>query len=187
MKKLVIMSLILTLAGCAYHMGPYKRELPGGYKKIFVKILENRSQEVGVEAEFTNALIEDLARSGVAQVSREADADVILGGVIYAISYRGQSAFSFETAPGQTGTQPRSLFGEYQTNVNVLFKLHDRQGKELWQSQIAGDRNYKAPQLKTMGLSTANPLYNQNARRQVLKLVAKDMATEVVSDMTEDY
>ena len=79
--------LFFQLAGCAYHFGPHHRQLPGGYKKIFVKILENRSQEVGVEADFTNALIQELARSGVAQVSSEREADVILEGVIYTISY----------------------------------------------------------------------------------------------------
>jgi hypothetical protein len=179
--------LMMHLSSCAYRFGPQERQLPGGSKKIFVKIFENRTQEVGIEVDFTNAIIQELARSGVVTVTTEASADVILEGVIHTVSYLGKSALTFGTAPGLSSNQTRSLISEYQTHVNIVFKLLDQQNKELWQGQIVGERNYKAPQLRTMGLSTANPLYNQNARRQVLKLIAKDMATESVSDMTENF
>lgn len=174
---------LLSLSSCAYRFGPHQRQLPGGHKKIFVKIFENRTQEVGIEPEFTNAFIQELARTGVATVTTQNNADVILEGIIHAVSYLGKSAVTFDTTPGQQ----RSLISEYQTHVNVVFKLVDQQNKELWQGQIMGEKNYKAPQVRTMGLSTANPLYNQNARRQVLKAIAKDMATEAVGDMTENF
>lgn len=185
MKKASVFLILCfwLLEGCAYRFGPHHRQLPGGHQKIFVKIFENRTQEVGIEVEFTNAFIQELARSGVAMVTTEANADVIFVGVIHAVSYLGKSAVTFETTPGET----RSLISEYQTHVNVVFKLLDQQKKELWQGQILGEKNYKAPQVRTMGLSTANPLYNQNARRQVLKVIAKDMAAEAIGDMTENF
>lgn len=182
MKKARFVFIFLLL-GCAYRFGPHQRQLPGGHQKIFVKIFENRTQEVGIETEFTNACIQELSRSGLATVTTEANADVVLEGVIHAVSYLGKSAVGFETTPGQS----RSLIREYQTHVNLVFKIVDQQKKELWQGQILGEKNYKAPQLQTMGLSTANPLYNQSARRQVLRMIAKEIATEAVGDMTENF
>lgn len=182
MKKALFV-FIFFVTGCAYRFGPHHRQLPGGHQKIFVKIFENRTQEVGIETEFTNACIQELSRSGVATVTNEAHADVVLEGVIHSVSYLGKSAVGFETTPGQQ----RSLFTEYQAQVNLVFKVFDQQKKELWQGQIIGERNYKAPQMRTMGLSTANPLYNQSARRQVMKLIAKEIATETVGDMTENF
>lgn len=182
MKKAFLVFIFLA-SGCAYRFGPHQRQLPGGHQKIFVKIFENRTQEVGIETEFTNACIQELARSGVATVTTEANADVVLEAVIHAVSYLGKSASGFVTIPDQQ----RSLITEYQTHVNLVFKVFDQQKKELWQGQILGERNYKAPQMRTMGLSTANPLYNQSARRQVMKLIAKDVATEAIGDMTENF
>lgn len=185
MKKgtLFFLTMAFLSLGCAYRFGPHHRQLPGGAKKIHVKIFENRTQEVGIEGEFTNAFIQELARSGLASVTSEANADIVLESVIHVISYQGKSAVAFTTIPGED----RSLYTEYQTHVNIVFKLLDLQGKEVWQGQILGEKNYKAPQMRTLGLSTANPLYNQNARRQVLKLIAKDMAAEAVTEMTENF
>lgn len=183
MKKAILFFILISVSSCAYRFGPHQRQLPGGYQKIHVKIFENRTHEVGIESDFTNACIQELARSGVATVTTEGNAEVVLEAVIHAVSYLGKSAVGFATVPGQN----RSLISEYQTHVNVVFRLLDKQNKELWQGQILGERNYKAPQLKVMGLSTANPIYNQSARRQVMKMIAKDMATEVMSDMTENF
>jgi outer membrane lipopolysaccharide assembly protein LptE/RlpB len=183
MKKALLLLFCMSLSSCAYRFGPHQRQLPGGYQKIHVKIFENRTHEVGIESDFTNACIQELARTGVATVTTEGNAEVVLEAVIHAVSYLGKSAVSFQTIPGED----RSLISEYQTHVNVVFRLLDKQSKELWQGQILGERNYKAPQLRVLGLSTANPIYNQSARRQVMKMIAKDMATEVMSDMTENF
>ena len=182
----MLLLFCMSLCSCAYRFGPHQRQLPGGHQKIHVKIFENRTHEVGIESDFTNACIQELARTGVATVTTEGNAEVVLEAVIHAVSYLGKSAVNFETVPGQK-EQNRSLISEYQTHVNVVFRLLDKQNKELWQGQILGERNYKAPQLRVLGLSTANPIYNQSARRQVMKMIAKDMAAEVMSDMTENF
>ena len=67
-----------------------------------------------------------------------------------------------------------------------MLKAVDKADKELWQGR-SGEKNYKAPQLTTYGLRTANPLYNQNAKRQTIRSIAKDMAFEAVSRMTENF
>jgi hypothetical protein len=183
MKIALLFLIMMSVSSCAYRFGPHQRQLPGGHQKIFVKIFENRTHEVGIESDFTNACIQELARTGVATVTTEASAEVVLEAVIHAVSYLGKSAVGFQTVPGES----RSLISEYQTHVNIVFRLLDKEKKELWQGQFSGERNYKAPQLSVMGLSTANPIYNQSARRQVMRMIAKDMATEVMSDMTENF
>ncbi len=178
-KIVFAMLLFLQTAGCAYKFGPHQRQLPGNHQKIYIKMFENRTQEVGIEADMTNAFVQELSRSGVGTVTAEASADVTLEGEIHMVDYLGKTALLLET--------DRSLFTEYQTRVNIILRLVDNQKKEIWQGQFMGEKNYKAPQLTTYGLRTANPLYNQSARRQTIRAIAKDMANEAIARMTENF
>lgn len=180
MKIAMISVLLLVFGGCAsYRMGPHQRQLPGGHQKIFVTMFENRTQEVGIESDMTNAFIQEVARSGVGTVTNKENADVVLQGVIHTVDYLGKSAVNLNNG--------FSLFSEYQTRVTIVLKAIDRQDKELWQGQFIGEKNYKAPQMTSYGLRTANPIYNQNARRRVIVDISKDMAFEAVGRMTENF
>jgi hypothetical protein len=179
MKLATLFPLFLIITSCAYGFGPHHRQLPGGHQKIFVKMFENRTQEVGVESDVTDAMIQELARSGVGTITSEAEADEVVEGVIHTIDYLGKTPLTLDNK--------HSLFTEYQTRVNMVVKVIDKQNKELWQGQIMGEKNYKAPQLTIQGLRTADPLYNQSARRQTIRAIAKDMATETISRMTENF
>jgi hypothetical protein len=153
--------------------------LPGNKQKIYIKMFENRTQEVGIEADVTNAFIEEVNRAGVGTVTNQENAEIVMEGIIHTVGYLGKSAVPLD------GNRP--LWSEYQTTVNIVLKIVDPQKKELWQGQFIGEKNYRAPQLTTYGLRTANPLYNQSARRQTIKAIAKDMATEAVARMTENF
>jgi len=177
--------LILALANCAYRMGPNQRALPGGRTKIFVNMFENRTQEVGIEADMTNAFIQELSKSGLGTYTSRENADIIIEGTIHAIGYLGKT-------PVRVAETEQALFTEYQTQLTVLVRAidpttNDPTKKELWQGQVMGEKNYKAPQVTTYGLRTANPLYNQSARRQLVRAIAKEVAAEAVTRMTENF
>lgn len=185
-------TLFLALFGlnaCVYRFGPQHRQLPGGHSTIYVKMFENQTQEVGIEPDLTNAFIQELSRSGIGTVTNEHDAQVVLVGIIHTVDYLAKTPIA--VAPSTTGPDgkrvDRSMYTEYQTRVTIVLKALDKQDKELWQGQFMGERNYKAPQLTLYGLRTANPLYNQNARRQTIAAIAKDVAFEAVSRMTENF
>lgn len=180
---------LFSLNSCAYKFGPQQRQLPGGHQKVFVKLFENQTQEVGIEPDLTNAFIQELSRSGVATVTNEDGADLVVVGTIHTVDYLAKTPVNMSSSingPDGKAAQ-RSMYTEYQTRVTIVLKAVDKQDRELWQGQFMGERNYKAPQLTIYGLRTANPLYNQNARRQTIAAIAKDVAFEAVSRMTENF
>lgn len=181
---LLALTTFMFLNACAYRFGPHHRQMPGGHQKVFVKLFENRTQEVGIEPDWTNAFTQEMARTGLATVTTEENADLVVVGVIHTVAFRAKTPIAIKSA---TGGPDRSMFTEYQTLVTIVLKAVDKQGQELWQGQFNGEKNYKAPQLTTYGLRTANPVYNQNARRQTLASIAKEVAFEAISRMTENF
>lgn len=177
--------LLGAVSACAYRFGPHGRQLPGGHKKAFVQLFENRTQEVGIEADWTNAFIEEMSRSGLTTVTNEESAEVIIVGVIHTVDFQAKTPIQLASSSGTTTA--RSMYTEYQTRVTIVLKAMDKQDKELWQGQFNGEKNYKAPQLTLYGLRTANPLYNQSARKQTLKTIAKEVAFEAIGSMTENF
>ena len=178
-------SVFLMTSACAYRLGPHQRQLPEGHKTIYVKMFENRTQEVGIESDWTNTFIQEFSRSGVATVSAEAQAGLLISGVIHSVDFLAKTPISVQ--PSSAEGQARSMFTEYQTRVTIVLKATDQNKKDVWQGQFVGEKNYRAPQLTTYGLRTANPLYNQNARRQTIQAIAKEVAFEAVSRMTENF
>lgn len=177
--------LFLMTTACAYRLGPHQRQLPGGHEKIHVKMFENRTQEVGIESDWTNTFTQEFARSGVAIITTENQAELLISGVIHTVDFLAKTPISVQ--PGGVEGRARSMYTEYQTRVTIILKAIDQNKKEVWQGQFVGEKNYRAPQLTTYGLRTANPLYNQNARRQTIQAIAKEVAFEAVSRMTENF
>ena len=177
--------MMVMVSGCAYRMGIHQRQLPGGHEKVYVKMFENRTQEVGIESDWTNTFTQEFARSGVATITTQDEADLVIEGVIHTVGFLAKTPIS--VPPGTSAGKARSMYTEYQTSVTVILKAFDRDKKEVWQGQFNNEKNYRAPQLTTYGLRTANPLYNQNARRQTINAIAKEVAFEAVSRMTENF
>jgi hypothetical protein len=55
----------LALLGCGYRFTPPNASLPGGVRSVNARLLQNRTTEPSVEALVTQALREQLARSGL--------------------------------------------------------------------------------------------------------------------------
>ncbi len=178
--------IFLLPTGCAYRFGTQARALPGGHDKIHIKLFENRTQEVGIESDWTNAFTQEVARSGIATVTTEPNAEIVLVGVIHTVDFLAKTPISVLPSEPTAG-RGRSMFTEYQTRVTIVLRALDQKKVEIWQGQFMGEKNYKAPQLTTYGLRTANPLYNQNARRQTIQAIAKDVAFEAIGRMTENF
>ncbi|MCC6137801.1 MAG: hypothetical protein IT287_04165 [Bdellovibrionaceae bacterium] len=185
----VCVSAVFGTSACAYRFGPHNRQLPGGHQKVYIKLFENKTQEVGIEPDWTNAFTQEMARTGIATVTTKENAELIVVGTIHTVDFYAKTPIpvraSKDSPDGKAIT--RSMFTEYQTRVTIVLKAVDKDNKELWQGQFMGEKNYKAPQLTTYGLRTANPLYNQNARRQTIQAIAKDVAFEAVNRMTENF
>lgn len=169
----------LSVVGCAYQWAGAERHFPKEYTKVHVKMFQNRSQEVGIEAELTNTMIQQIARSGLGQVVPRKDSQFELKGIIYSIDFLGKTPISSGRG---------ALFTEYQTRVSLMVEAIDTKTNEsLWSQQFLGERSYRAPQLTEASLRTANPLYTQSAKRRIIKEIAQDMSSEVLMSMTERF
>lgn len=182
--------LILTsslLQGCAYRLGQGSRSLPGGYRQISIPVFKNKTQEVGVEVAFTQALQEQFLRSKVAEVVDEGKAEVRVEGAITSITYlpenRVEAKGSGTYLPTGTvvATQYRVL-----TAVEVK-AIRRSDGEVLWAGTFNGERTYAAPFVTLSGVNSVNPLYNLSARRQNLEAMASDMMVETHGRLTENF
>src|SRR5580692_9000125 len=78
--RLLILSILLS--SCAYKWGNHDRAIPGGYKQVAIPIFKNLTQQVGMETDFTNALVREFERSQVAQITDRRIAPVRIDGTI---------------------------------------------------------------------------------------------------------
>ncbi|MCC7403852.1 MAG: LptE family protein [Bdellovibrionales bacterium] len=178
--------LVVPLGGCGYHLGFKARQLPGGYDHVAIPVFKNKTPEVGIETYFTNELIRQFARSGVARVVERSDAAVTLEGVIENLTFeRGAKSTQKEITHLPLGTV---LTTEYRVLVTTRLRLRrNSDDKVLWESVFQSERPYFAPQLGSAGLNSSNALYNQSARHQNVFKIATDMMVEAHDRVTESF
>ena len=84
MKKIALFLLASFLfVSCASVYDPAPQILPEHVKKVYVKPFTNGTNQFGLEAKFTNAVIDEILRDGrLSLVNTEAEADGILTAVI---------------------------------------------------------------------------------------------------------
>lgn len=181
-----MLSSAFMLGGCAYRLGFQQRALPGGYNEVAVPVFKNATTEVGIESYFTNELIRQLARSGVARVVNKADAAVVLEGSIEELRFvRNAKATQNEIQRLPLGSVLTTEYRIHVTSKVQLRRLSD--GKILWQDSFQNERAYFASQLGSAGINSANALYNQSARHQNLAKMAEDMMIEAHDRLTESF
>lgn len=76
-KNLYLLFLLLILSGCGYQN---LTRQPNNFS-VYFPVLTNRTLEPGVEVILTNAITEELLRSGIA-ITGENDADYLLSGTV---------------------------------------------------------------------------------------------------------
>ncbi len=81
----------LAATGCGYRPLLRDATAPGGVRRIDVPLLENRSDQVGIEAELTAALVDHLDRYRAVHVTT-AEPDAVLRGTIREIALRPTAA-----------------------------------------------------------------------------------------------
>lgn len=151
-----------------------------------VPVFRNVTQEVGLETYFTNEMIRQLSRSGVARVVAKADAGVVLEGIIEDLRFdRSAKATQNEIRLLPLGSV---LTTEYRIHVTTKVRLRRvSDNKILWEDTFRNERSYFAPQLGSAGINSADVLYNQSARQHNFAKMAEDMMIEAHDRMTENF
>ena len=162
----LLAGICLFVAGCGYRFvggGSF----PGGINSVFVKILENRSAEVGVENTFTNDLIYEITRTGDIKLVSQDRAEGILSGVITQISTETVSRRDLKEA------------AERRLTVFVDLNLTDRTGKTVWSgNSIAANETYPVDTSKEQ---------TEKNKRDAFDELSKRLAEVIKNRLTSDF
>lgn len=84
MKKVMLSAIMaFGLAACAGPYDPAPQILPEHIKKVYVKPIINNTNQYGLEAKFTNAIVDEILRDGrLSLVNSPEEADGIVAGTI---------------------------------------------------------------------------------------------------------
>ena len=174
LKRAFALILLFAPLACGYRLGFHERALPGGYNQVAIVVFKNSTNEVGIETYFTNELIRQMARSGVARVVDKEDAAVVLEGIVEDLRIvRSAKATQNEIKLLPLGAV---LTTEYRIHLSarvLLRRISDN--KIIWQDVVQNERAYSAPNLGSAGINSADALYNQSDRHQNIAKMAEDM------------
>jgi outer membrane lipopolysaccharide assembly protein LptE/RlpB len=117
---------VLAAGGCGYSLRP---SLPPGIKTIHVPVLENRTQEPGIEDFITQALTQAVVTSGRVQMTGAAAADAVLSGQIVEYSL---IALSFDRTANVT---------QYRLRLGLALTLRDvKKNTVIWKQDRIEER-----------------------------------------------
>jgi hypothetical protein len=139
--------------------------LPGGIRKVFIRMLENRTAETGVENTFTNDLRNEFIRYD--KVGDQETADAILSGVIETM---GISTVS------RRGTQT-SLERRVTFSVALTLKRVDN-GKVIWGRSLSAGETYDV---------SSDKLATEENKRRAVIVLSEDFAESVYNSLTGDF
>ena len=116
----------LVVAGCGYS---FRANLPPGIRAVHIPVLENRTQEPGIEDLVTQALTQAVVTGGRLRIAAAAEADARLEGSIveYALS-----SLAFDRSSNVT---------QYRLRIALKLTLRDlRKNEVIWTVDRAEDQ-----------------------------------------------
>ena len=169
-KSKIILAVLLIgvlLCACGYRFAQ-EGGFPGDTQRLFVKVLENNTQETGVENIVTAALLSELTlRKTNALASGFNDADVILSGVVNHVTIVTISFLTTDVAD------------ERRVTVTVDLKLTQKDGGVVWLTKGLSDfEAYRVDMDKEQ--TDAN-------RRAAIRVLSKRMAEKAVNRFSNDF
>lgn len=188
-KISIFAALSLVLSSCAYTFGYAQRDLPGGFREVAIPVFSNSTREVGIEGEFTNALINQFNRSQVAKVVSSEAAPAVIEGNIVSVKYIENSQIDGNSGKNNINLPRNSVLTiDYRLLAVAELKLRRKSDDRiLWQGQVSTERFYTAPQVGLSVVNSANANYNHSARIDLLGNMAKDMMYQAHDQMTENF
>jgi hypothetical protein len=159
--------LLLSLGGCAgYHLGPVQPYYLRSVHKLAVPTFENKTLSPRISVLITDTVIKQLQQDGTYQVVGDDEADATLHGEITHI----------------TRAPLRSVLGnvlatlEFNLSLRVRYSVIDKSGKVLAApSDVVGTTSFFVGEDIT------------SDERQALPLAAEELATRMVSQLSEGW
>ena len=182
MKKLAALTLCFGLSGCmGYHIGPVKPYYLTDVHTIAVPMFKNETLLPRIEALVTDTVIKQFQQDGTYKIGNESGADATLKAEIAHISR----------------SPARSLKGnvlattEFNLTMRVHYRLLGRDGKPLGPSgEAVGTTSFfvGGDETKSANSTSLNgPGDVTQDERQALPLAAEELATHLVSQLSEGW
>jgi Lipopolysaccharide-assembly len=162
----VVLAVALGVSGCGYSLRP---SLPANIKTVHIPVLQNRTQEPGIEDFVTQALTQALVTSGVAKIAASpALADGVLEGAIVGYSL---TSLAFDRTVNAT---------QYRLQLALALSLKDRRtGDVIWKA----DRIEERADFPVSGQVTQTLIREQDAVRRA----AVDISRAIISFAFEGF
>ena len=167
-KPIVIIILIIVLCGACGYRFAEEGGFPGDTERLFVKVLENQTQETGVENIVTAALLSELTlRKTDELASGIDDADVVLSGVVNLVTISTISVSKPDVAD------------ERRVNVTIDLKLTQKDGSIVWTAKGLSD-------FEEYLVDTDTERTDAN-RRNAIRVLSKRIAEKTVNRFSDDF
>ena len=167
-KFSAIILLIAVLCGACGYRFAEQGGFPGDTERLFVKVLENKTQETGVESIVTNALLTELTlRKTDELASGFDDADVVLSGVVNLVTLWTISVSKPDVA------------NERRVTVTIDLKLTKKGGRIVWAAKGLSD--FEAY------LVDADAERTDANRRNAIRVLSKRIAERAVNRLSDDF
>jgi len=165
-KKIVVVFIGLIIASCAYKFTG-GGDLPGGVKSVYVKTLENRTSETGIENFLTDDIIYEFTRSGKAVITDEENSEAVLTGIVSSLTIGTVSRHNSDTS------------SQRRVRLAVDLKLAGNDGKLIWaQNGFTDDEDYNV---------SPNKSATEHNKREALKILSKRLAEKVYNRLTDNF
>jgi outer membrane lipopolysaccharide assembly protein LptE/RlpB len=164
---ILLIGVLCVCAACGYHFAE-ERGFPGDTERLFVKVLENKTQETGVESILTTALLNELTlRKTDELASGIDDADVVLSGIVNLVAISTIS----ESEP--------DVADERRVIVNVDLKLTKKDGSIVWAAKDLSD-------FEEYLVDTDTEQTDAN-RRNAIRVLSRRIAERTVNRFSDDF
>jgi outer membrane lipopolysaccharide assembly protein LptE/RlpB len=164
---LVALLIGVMFSACGYHFAE-EGGFPGDTERLFVKVLENKTQETGVESIVTNALLSELTLRKTNQLTSSFnDADVVLSGVVNLVTILTIAVSKPDVAD------------ERRVTVTVDLKLTKKDGSIVWAAKGLSD-------FEEYLVDTDTEQTDAN-RRNAIRVLSKRIAERTVNRFSDDF
>jgi hypothetical protein len=158
--------LALSLSSCGvYSTNP--GSLPGHIKTLAVPAFENKTTQVGLDEEITQAVISRFVDDNHLKIVAESDANAVLTGSVVGYS---------NTVFGFTG---REQAQEYRVQITIAVRLMDKvKNRELWRD----DNMVKTQNYYVVSVPGQQPQDEVSGRQEAVRKIADEILSRTIEN-----
>ncbi|MBL0717433.1 MAG: hypothetical protein JJV89_05230 [Desulfosarcina sp.] len=165
-KNIFIIFIGLFFISCGYRFTG-GGDLPEGIKTVYVKTLENRTSETGIENIITDDIIYEFTRSRQADITEKERADAVLSGYVSSLTI------------GTVSRQDSHTSRERRITIAVDLTLTGNDGRRIWTRKgISSDEAYDV---------SSNKSSTEQNKREAVKILSKRLAEKAYSRLTDNF